>query len=57
MRDITVVSLGPGDPSLLTLEAADALRSAGKLVLRTGRHGVSAWLEKQNVTFDTFDAL
>ena len=57
MLEITVVSLGPGDPSLLTLEAADALRCAGKLVLRTGRHGVSAWLDKQNVQYDTFDAL
>ena len=56
-RAITIVSLGPGDPSLLTLAAADALRGAGKLILRTGKHGVAAWLENQRISYDTFDAL
>ena len=39
---ITVLSLGPGDPGLLTLQAADALRSARQVVLRIEQHGVTA---------------
>ena len=54
---ITVLSLGPGDPGLLTLQAADALRSARQLVLRTEQHGVPAWLKEQNIPFTTLDAL
>ena len=54
---ITVLSLGPGDPGLLTLQAADALRSARQLVLRTEQHGVAAWLKEQNIPFTTLDAL
>lgn len=53
---ITVLSLGPGDPSLMTLQTADALRSAGYLVLRTGKHGVSAWLDAQGIAYKTMDA-
>lgn len=57
MHELTVVSLGPGDPKLLTLEAADALRTAKHLILRTERHGVAAWLQQQEITYDTFDSL
>lgn len=56
-NQITIVTLGPGDPSLLTLAAADTLRSAKRLILRTGRHGVAEWLNSQNIAFDTLDAL
>lgn len=52
---ITVVTLGPGDPNLLTLQAADALRHARQLVLRTQCHGVSPWLQAQNIAFTTLD--
>ncbi len=56
--DILVVPLGPGSPRLLTLEAADALRdSARKLILRTARHPVAAWLEEQQVPFSSLDAM
>ena len=54
---ITVVSLGPGDPGLLTLQTAEALRSAKHLVLRTGQHGVAQWLQEQEIPFTTLDAL
>lgn len=53
--NITVVSLGPGDAGLLTLQAADKLRGAKHLVLRTGRHRAVAWLEEQAITFTTLD--
>ena len=52
---ITVVSLGPGDPSLLTLRAADALRHARRLILRTERHRAVPWLAEQQITFESLD--
>ena len=52
---ITVVTLGPGDPSLLTLQTADTLRSASRLILRTERHPVADWLKDQGITFVSFD--
>ena len=57
LNEIIVVSLGPGDPRLMTLEAADTLRGAKHLVLRTSQHGAAQWLEAQGVAYDTFDAL
>ena len=54
---ITVVSLGPGDPKLLTLQTADALRKARCLILRTARHRTAEWLQEEGVTFTDFDAL
>ena len=52
---ITVVSLGPGDPGLLTLTSADALRHARRLILRTARHRAVQWLEEQGVAFEALD--
>ena len=54
---ITVVSLGPGDPKLLTLQTADALRKARCLILRTARHRTAEWLQEEGVVFSDFDAL
>jgi len=54
---ITVVSLSPGDPKLLTLQTADALRKARCLILRTARHRTAEWLQEEGVTFTDFDAL
>ena len=52
---ITVVSLGPGDPALLTLQTADALRAAKRLMLCTERHPAAAWLKEQGVDYVSFD--
>ena len=41
---VIIVSVGPGDPSLMNEKTLSALKSAGKLLLRTGRHPVSGWL-------------
>lgn len=52
---VTVVSLGPGDPQLMTLQTADCLRHAQKLILRTQQHPVAAWLQEQEISFVSFD--
>ena len=54
---ITVVSLGPGDPKLLTLQTADALRKARCLILRTAHHRTAEWLQEEGIAFSDFDAL
>lgn len=57
MHTITVVSLGPGAPELLTLAADKQLRTARHLVLRTARHGCVPYLQEAGVSFTDFDAL
>ena len=54
---ITVVSIGPGDPSFLNEITVRALRDASPLVLRTGRHPLSVWLETEGMAFRTLDHL
>ena len=54
---ITVVSLGPGDPKLLTLQSADALRRSRCLILRTARHRTADWLREEHIAFEDMDAL
>ncbi len=54
---LTVVPLGPGDPSLMTLQSADALRSGRRIYLRTAHHPAEAWLKQQEITFESFDSL
>ena len=52
---ITVVPLGPGSPDLMTLQAADALRTASRLILRTARHPAADWLQDQGIAFESLD--
>ena len=52
---ITVVPLGPGSPDLMTLQAADALRAASRLILRTARHPAADWLRDQGIAFESLD--
>ncbi|MBR6569839.1 MAG: nucleoside triphosphate pyrophosphohydrolase [Clostridia bacterium] len=54
---VTVVSLGPGDHRMLTLQSLEALQSARTLILRTARHRTAAWLREQGVSFADFDDL
>lgn len=57
MKQITVVSLGPGDPKLLTLQSLDALRKSRHLILRTARHRTADWLREEGIVFADFDSL
>ena len=54
---LTVVSVGPGSPSLMTLETADLLLKADRVFLRTDHHPAAAWLREHNRAFDSFDSL
>ena len=49
---ITIAALGPDSGEMLTLGVYDALKSADKLLLRTGRHGVAERLTREGVAFD-----
>lgn len=53
---ITIVGLGPGDPSLLTREAMEVLESSDELYLRTRRHPTVAALPP-HLTLHSFDGL
>lgn len=57
MDEITVVALGPDRANQMTLEAAEALARAPRLILRTGRHGAADWLRAKEIPFETLDAL
>ena len=54
---VTVVSLGPGDPKLLTIQSLETLRKSRCLVLRTARHRTAEWLKEETIHFENFDAL
>lgn len=54
---ITVVTLGPGDPSLMTMQTARVLEEAGRVVLRTARHPAADYLTEKGIAFETLDAL
>ena len=55
-RRITVLPLGPGDPGLLTLRTAEALRDpSARIILRTERHPVASWLRDQGISFSSLD--
>jgi len=57
MDRLTVVALGPDRAENMTLQAADALRRAKSVLLRTGKHGAAGWLREQNIAFETLDGL
>lgn len=54
---LQVVALGPDRKGQLTLEAADALKAADLVVLRTRRHGAVAWMREQGIAFEALDSL
>ncbi len=52
---MTVIALGPGDPALLTVEALQRMKKAGRLILRTGKHAAAGYLRDCSVPFETLD--
>ena len=57
MDAVLVVALGPDDGSLLSESALAAMRTAKRLILRTGRHGAAERLYKSGTSFETLDDL
>ena len=53
---ITIIGLGPGDPSLLTRRAWQVLSKAEEVYLRTGDHPIVEYLPS-GLTLHTFDSL
>ncbi|EJW18862.1 nucleoside triphosphate pyrophosphohydrolase [Paenibacillus alvei] len=54
---ITVVGLGSGDESQLTLAVWNVLREAKYLYVRTADHPVIAYLQQNDVTYRSFDSV
>ncbi len=54
---ITVVGLGPGREGLITLETADMLKNSHYIFLRTELHPSVAFLQKHNISYESFDGL
>ena len=54
---LTVVSIGPGDASLMNQATIDALRNAHPLILRTDHHPLVSWLNDQKISYVSLDDL
>lgn len=54
---ITVVGLGAGSPSALSVQAWEVLRSGKPLWLRTAKHPTVAALQEAGILFQSFDPL
>lgn len=54
--EIVLVGLGPGNPQHISLGAWQAIKNAGKLLLRTARHPAVELLEQEGITYTSFDA-
>jgi tetrapyrrole methylase family protein/MazG family protein len=54
-KKITIAGLGPGSEENLTLGALKALREGEQIILRTGKHGVTAFLQEQGINYTTLD--
>lgn len=52
-----MVSIGPGDVSLLNQATVDTLRGASPLILRTDHHPMAAWLKDQDISYVSLDDL
>ena len=57
MNKITVVSLGPGHRSFLTLGAVDAMKHSPCLILRTDRCDAAEYLREKEIPFESLDHL
>ncbi len=57
MEPITVAALGTGREEDLTLGAVRTMKEAGRLILRTGRCGAAALLDREGIRYETLDDL
>ncbi|HHU50017.1 MAG: nucleoside triphosphate pyrophosphohydrolase [Caldicoprobacterales bacterium] len=52
---IAIVGLGTGRKEELTLGALQAMEQAERVVLRTGKHGITSFLREKGILFTTLD--
>lgn len=57
MATLTIVGLGPGSASQLTVGALNAMRDGRPVLLRTARHPVVASLQEMSIGFDACDSI
>lgn len=57
MQRLTIVTLGTGGEAFLTRGVERALKEARRVVLRTQRHPMAAFLRGEGIAFDTLDSL
>lgn len=57
MRKILVLPIGTGDPELMNHRTIQALMKAETLFLRTDHHPIKDWLQKQHLSYVSFDRL
>jgi len=55
MNKLTIVGLGPGSKSYLTIEALDVIKAADLVYVRTMKHPVMNYLESVGGKFESFD--
>ncbi|MBP5729352.1 MAG: MazG family protein [Clostridia bacterium] len=55
--EIKIVSIGQGNPDLLNVMTINTLREAERLILRTGNHPLTGWLDVNKIVYQTLDHL
>ncbi|MCH4890678.1 nucleoside triphosphate pyrophosphohydrolase [Acidaminobacter sp. JC074] len=55
MNQLTIIGLGPGSKSYLTLEAVEAIKASDLVYVRTMKHPVMTYLESIGGKFESFD--
>lgn len=56
MNRLTIVGLGPGSKSYLTIEALEVIKETPLVYVRTLKHPVMSYLEEQGGTFESYDS-
>ena len=56
MNKLTIIGLGPGSKSYLTIEALEEIKSAPLVYVRTMKHPVMSYLEEQGGNFESYDS-
>ena len=56
-KRLSILSIGPGDPSLLNQATLDQLYAADPLILRTDQHPLVSWLDEKKIAFTSLDDL
>lgn len=56
MNQLTIVGLGPGSKSYLTVEAIEVIKASPLVYVRTNKHPVMGYLESIGGNFESFDS-